>query len=107
MVGLSFHGVFWNFPVNGEYTIKILAIKFLAKGPLYCYYQVAKIVTFTSDFSVYYKNAFVKPKRKKLHVKIELPKLQETLLYDTKRDAQLEPCIAPSAPTFQHCPRLN
>ena len=39
-------------------------------------------------------------------VSIVEPNLQETMLYGTKRDDQLEPYIAPSVPTFQHCPRM-
>ena len=42
-----------------------------------------------------------------LLVNIVEPKLQETILYATKRDVQLEPCIAPSVATFQPCPKLN
>ena len=39
-------------------------------------------------------------------MKILASKLQKTILYDTKRDAQLKPCVAPSVATFQHCPRM-
>ena len=83
--------------------MKKLATSFSPLFLLYCHNQVAKIVTYISDYSVYYKNAFEK---KKLLLKIVVPKLQETLLYDPKKDAQLEPCIAHSVPTFQHCRKM-
>ena len=38
-------------------------------------------------------------RKKKFLVNIVEPKLQETVLYGTKRDAQLERFIAPSVPT--------
>ena len=57
-------GIFWNFLVIGDYNIQIVAAKFSALIFLPCYNQVAKTVTFNSDFSVYYKIAFVNPKRK-------------------------------------------
>ena len=105
MVGLSFYGIFWKILVIGEWNIKTLGANFSPLFLWHCYNQVAKIVTFISDYSVYDKNAFPYTKTKFL-VNIVEPKLQETILYDTKRDAQLERYIAPSVPTFQHCPRM-
>ena len=35
-------------------------------------------------------------RKEKLHVKSAVPKLQETILYVTRRDAQLEHCIVPN-----------
>ncbi len=55
LVGLSFYGIFWNLLVIGEYNIKILATKFSLLFLLHSYNQVAKIVTFISDYSVYSK----------------------------------------------------
>ena len=43
---------------------------------------------------------------KKILVNIGEPKLRETILYDTKKDAQLEPYIVPGVPTMQHCPKM-
>ena len=45
MVGLSFYETLWNFPVIGEYNIKILATSFSPLFLLHCDNQVAKIVT--------------------------------------------------------------
>ena len=36
--------------------------------------------------------------KEKLHVKIVVPKLQETILYGIRRDVQLEHCIVPNVP---------
>ena len=43
---------------------------------------------------------------KKLLVKIVVLKQQETILYDTNRDAQLVHCIVRSVPIFQPYPRM-
>ena len=45
-------------------------------------------------------------RKENLLVNIVEPRLQETVLYATKRDAQLEPFVVPNVPTFQHCPRM-
>ena len=64
MVGLYFYGSFWNFLVNGEYKIEKLTANFSLLFLLHCYNQVAKIFTFTSDYSAYYKFAFPYTERK-------------------------------------------
>ena len=61
---MEISGMFWKFFVNGEHNIEILATKFSPLLLLHCYNQVVKIVTFISDYSVYYKNAFVNSKKK-------------------------------------------
>ena len=45
-------GSFWNFLVNDDYNIKVLATKLSPLLLLQCYNQVAKIVTLNSDWSV-------------------------------------------------------
>ena len=47
---MEFSGNFWNFLVNGEYIIKILATKFSPLLLLHCYNQVAEIVTLSFRF---------------------------------------------------------
>ena len=64
LFGLSFHGIFGNFPVIGEFNIKILATKISQFHLLHCYNQVTKIVTFISDYSVNHKINFPYSKRK-------------------------------------------
>ena len=85
-----------------------LATDFLLLSLLHCYSQVATICTFSSDCSVkhLFSNVFVKPK-KKLPIKVVVPKLQETILYGTRRDVQLEHFIALHVPTSQQRLRLT
>ena len=45
-------------------------------------------------------------RKEKFLVNILEPKLQEQTFRVTEGDAQLEPYIAPSVPTLQHCPRM-
>ena len=45
--------------------------------------------------------------RKHFHVIIVVPKIQETLLYGTRRDAKLEPCIVQSIPFFPLIPMMS
>ena len=106
MVGLSFYGIFWEFLVIGESNIKILATKFSPLFLFHCHNQVAKLFTLISRLFCLLQKGHTLYEKKKLRVNIVEPKLQETILYATKRDVQLEPCIAPSVPTFQHCPRM-
>ena len=86
--------------VYGKKYAKTLATKFSPLLHLHCYRQVASNLTFIS-------NSFVKllfleclclSESKKLHVKNVVPKLQETILYVTRRDVQLEHCIVPNVP---------
>ena len=43
--------------------------------------------------------------KKKLRVKNVVPKLQETILYGTRRDVQLEHCIVPIVPSSPQNPK--
>ena len=43
-------------------------------------------------------------RKEKLHVKIVVPKLQETILYGTRIDVELEHCIVPSVPISSQNP---
>ena len=45
-------------------------------------------------------------KEEKLHVKIVVPKLQEKILYATRRDVQLEHCVVPNVPISPQNPKL-
>ena len=101
MVGFSFYGIFWNFLVIKEYNITTLATKFsllffcIATINLLKLLRSFQIILFITNMPSVIR------KEKKIHVRIVVPKLQQTILHDTKRDAQLEPCLAPSVPTFQ------
>ena len=53
----------------------------------------------------YYWNAFVNPKRKKLQVKIVVTKLQETILYGTRRVVLLVHCIVLNVPISPQNPK--
>ena len=44
-------------------------------------------------------------RNKNLHVKIVVPKQQETILYVTRRDVQLEQCIVPNVPISPQNPK--
>ena len=46
----------------------------------------------------YYYEMLSLIRKEKLHVKIVVPKLQETILYGTRIDVELEHCIVPSVP---------
>ena len=106
MVGISFYGRYFllcSFFKQGNLDYRIV-YTVIAIITLHCYNQLAKIVA--KSFKLFYllQKCLPSYERKKLLVNIVVPKLQETILYDNKGDAQLEPYIVPSVPTFQHCP---
>ena len=103
---MEFSGIFWKFLVIGEYNIQTVAAKFSALFLLHCYDQVAKNVTFISDYSVSYKNAFVNSKRKNNLRTLWNPSYQKQYCTAQKKDVQLEPCIVRSVPNFQHYPGM-
>ena len=45
-------------------------------------------------------------RKEKLLVEIVVPKLQETIMYVTRRDVQLEHCIVPNVPISQQSPKM-
>ena len=45
-------------------------------------------------------------RKEKVHVKIVVPKLQETILYATRGDVQLEHCILPNVPISPQNPKM-
>ena len=116
--GISFYGksclswlvfLLWNFlefSRSYENSVKTLATDFAPLFLLHCYNQVAKIVTLIFGIFCLLQKCLRYFEKKKFLVNIVEPKLQETILYHTKRDAQLEPYIAPSVPNFQHCPMM-
>ena len=67
-----------------------------------CYRQVASIFTFISDnfVKLLFLNCLHSIEKKKLQMKIVVPKLQETILYGTRIDVQLEHCIVPNVTIF-------
>ena len=80
-----------------HYFICIATVKLLQSSRLF--------QTILSNY--YYWKAFVNPKkRKNLHVKIVVPKLQGTILYGTKRDVQLEHYIVPNVPISPQNPKM-
>ena len=103
---MEFSGIFWNFLVIGEYNVYILATKFSSLLLLLCYNQADTIVTLSFRVFCLLQKCLRSIVTKKLHVKIVVFKLQNLILRVTRRDVQLEPYIAPSVPTFQHCPRM-
>ena len=73
-----------EFSVNGEYNIKTFATHF---PPLFFCIAALKSLRFSRLFQTYllnyfFLNAFVNPK-KKSHLKIVVPEVQETILYGT------------------------
>ena len=95
MVAPSFHGIL---PMAQNF-IKNTCYKFF-NFFLHCYRQVASIFTFISDYSV--KLLLLKRLRsseeKNIHVKIAVPQPQESKLYGTKRDAEIEHCNVHNVP---------
>ena len=107
MVDLSFCGrIFLEFSRNWGLIYKNTCYKNFIIASLHCYNQVVKIVTFISDYSVYYKNAFLCTKEKVSCEHCVNQNYKNKHFGVTKRVVQLEPCIAPSVPTFQPCPRM-
>ena len=97
---LWLHFPFKEFSVYGKVYLKIPPLNFSPLFHLHCYRQVASIFTFTADFFV--KLLILKrlrySEKKKLHVNIVVPKIQETILYGRRRDVQLEHCFVANVP---------
>ena len=94
---LFFHGVY----INGIKVWVTFATRFLPSIQSHCFElqgQVASIFTFLSHVPVKY--ALLKCLRcygkKKWHENTVVRKLQGTVMYGPKKDAQLEPCIVDS-----------
>ena len=108
MVALSF----FDFSVNGDYNVKlVLGTNSSTLILLHCYSQVASICTFISDYFVKLPLLLLLKchrysEKNKLHVKIVVPKLQETILYVTRRDNQLERCIVLTVPISPQNPKV-
>ena len=104
MVALLFIG---NFRRWKTFWAK-LAIHFLPLYLLHCYSHLASKFCFVPDRSV--KQLIMKSlrysKKKQTHVKIVVPKLQETVMYGNRRDSQLQPCILHSVPFSPLLPRM-
>ena len=75
---------------------------------MHCYSQVASIFTLISDYSVepLLLKCQRKSEKKKLHAKIVVPKLQETILYGTRRVVLLVHCIVANVPISPQNPKM-
>ena len=114
--GISFQGkscllwlliLFMEFSVYGTKYVKILATNFSPLFHLRSYRQVASIFTFISDYfvKILLLKCFRCSEKKKLLVKLVVPKLQEQELYVTRRDALLVHCYVPNVPVSAQNPK--
>ena len=99
-------GIFWNFLVNDDYNIKVLATKLSPLLLLHCYNQVAKIVTLIFRLFCLLQKCFCSIETKKLLVRIAVFNLQSLTLLATRRDAVVEHCIVLNVPILQHYPMM-
>ena len=95
---MEFSGIFWSFLVNGEYNIKTLAIKFSLIFLLHCYNQVAKFVTKIFNFFCSLQKSLRSIETRKLHVKIVVFKLQNSIFRVTRRVVLLVHCVVANVP---------
>ena len=90
-----------------EKNLFILGTSFSPSIQLHCYSQFASIFTFISDYCI--KLLLLKcvrySEKKKLHVKIEVPELRESILHGTGRGVLLVHCIVLTVPISPQNPK--
>ena len=109
--GFAFHGyccLLWLPNLFKELSVerKFFLKKHLLQAFRYSLIYIAsrKSLQYSRLFQIvlssnHFWNAFVNPQKE---VKIVPPKLQETIMYDTRRDAQLKPCNVPTVSLIPH-----